>query len=683
MTHPAPDPERAESRQIPEGAAARVDALRDEIRTHDHLYYVEGKPTISDEAYDHLFAELKALEERWPELVTPDSPTQRVAGTPRTDLPTLEHAAPMLSLDSSKELADVRRFDERVRKGTDGRVQYLLEPKLDGLSIELVYEGGMLARAVTRGDGQRGEGVTENVRTIPSVPLRLRADRRPIPSFLSVRGEVLMLLPAFEALNQRLVERGEEPFANPRNAAAGSIRQLDARITAERPLSLLAYDILAVEGAAFREDRDTIEALRDWGLPVPERIELADTLDEVIGYHRRYGADRDALDYEIDGVVIKLNDLEARTDFGLTSRHPRWAMAWKYEPRKEVTRIERIVVQVGRTGTLTPVALLLPVDVGGVTVSRATLHNRDEVERKDVREGDLVRIQRAGDVIPQVVERIPEEGVERADPFRMPEACPACGAPVEVSGPFARCTNAFGCPAQLKARIQHFGSRHALDIEGLGKETADLLVERGLVRQLADLFDLEVEALEALPGFARKSAENLVSAIRARRHTELARFIHALGIPEVGVAVAGDLARHFLSFGRLRDAGPEELEAIRGVGPRMSEAITGFFADPARAHAIDAILEKGFDLEAPEEAAGGALQGKTFVFTGGLAGFTRSDAKQRVEERGGRVTGSVSRETDYVIAGEDPGSKLDKARTLGVTVLDEEGFRALLDASSP
>jgi len=675
---PLPDPTALDADQ----AARWASTLRREVGRHDHLYHVVGRPEISDAAFDRLFRALQALEEAFPALRTPDSPTQRVGGDPLDSLPTLPHAAPMLSLDSTQDEAEVRRFDERVRKGVEGPVRYVLEPKLDGLSLELVYEEGVLVRAVTRGNGREGEGVTENVRTIPSAPLRLRDDLRPVPPFLSVRGEVLMYLSAFEALNQKLLEQGEEPYANPRNLAAGAVRQLDPRITASRALELLAYDILAVRGASFREDLEGIRALADWGFKLPERVARVETLDEILEYHRAFRENRDSLDYEIDGIVIKLDDLEDREALGNTSRHPRWALAYKFEPRKEVTRIERIAVQVGRTGVLTPVALLLPVEVGGVTVSRATLHNREELERKDIREGDLVRVQRAGDVIPQVVERLEEPGRERRPPYRMPEVCPACASPVEAQGPFTRCTNHFGCPAQLRGALVHFASREALDIEGLGKETAALLVDRGLVKEPAHLFDLTAEMLEELPGFAAKSASNLEAAIRARKRVELRRFLFGLGIPEVGVAVARDLALHFRSLAALRAAGREELEAVHGIGPRMSEQILAFFANPRHGEAIDGVLARGVVLEVPEAPMdGGGLQGKKFVFTGGLQGFTRGEAKKRVEALGGTVVSSVSGETDYVVAGEDPGAKLEKARELGVAVLDEEGFVTLLGDS--
>jgi DNA ligase (NAD+) len=674
-----PQPAQPDPNTLSAGEAAdEIERLRAEIRHHDYLYHVEARPQIADEEYDRIFRRLNALEQAHPDLISADSPTQRVGGEPQPQFETLIHTAPMLSLDSTQDEAEVRRFDERVRKAVDGPVEYLLEPKLDGASIELVYEKGRLKRAVTRGNGVQGEGVTENVKTIPTVPLRLREADRPAPDVLAVRGEVLMYISDFEAFNERLVEQGVEPYASPRNSAAGAIRQLDPRLTAERKLDCLAFDVLAVKGTSFRKDRDGVEALRQWGFRVPDRVTVCGSLEDVLEYHRSWAAQRDDLDYEIDGVVIKLDDLDDRADMGTTSHHPRWAIAYKFEPRKEVTRVERIAVSVGRTGVLTPVALLLPVQVGGVTISRASLHNREEVKRKDVREGDLVRIQRAGDVIPQVVERVAEEGRRRGKRFVMPVECPACGTPVEERGPYTACPNRFGCPAQLKGRIVHFGARNALDIGGLGEETAVLLVERGLVRELADLFVLNAEALVELPGFAQKSATNLVDGIQRRCRPELHRFLYALGIPEVGATVARDLALHFRSLERIRAASAEELAGVPGIGPVMSEAIRDFFGHHQIARAIDAILERGVEPVPPAEPSGSALAGKKFVFTGGLVGLTRGQAKQMVEGAGGRVVGSVSKETDYVVVGDDPGSKYDKAVELGVATLDEAGFVALL-----
>jgi len=669
----------------PAQAKAEVEALREVIRRHNRLYHVEDRPEISDAGFDGLFQRLLDLEGSHPHLAAPDSPSQRVGAAPRDDLPTIAHTGPMLSLDSTKDEAELQRFDERMRKAiggpVGGHVEYLVEPKLDGASVELVYEGGILTRAVTRGNGREGEGVTENVRTIPSAPLRLRDEERPVPSLLAIRGEVLMYLSGFEALNQQLVEEGSDPYANPRNASAGALRQLDSRITAQRPLDLLAFDILATSESSFRTDREVVDALRDWGFRVPERVEVLEDVAGILEYHERFLQDRDELDYEIDGIVIKVNHLEARQALGATARHPRWALAFKFEPRKEVTRIERIAVSVGRTGVLTPVALLRPVEVGGVTVSRASLHNREELERKDVREGDLIRVQRAGDVIPQVVERVPEVGRDRGLAFEMPDACPACGTGVIIRGPFTVCPNRFGCPAQLKGRVVHFGSRGALDIEGLGQETATLLVGRGLVRELADLFDLKPEELAGLPGFAEKSARNLVDSIERRKKVDLHRFLFGLGIPEVGEAVAGELARHFPNLASIRGADREALEEVEGIGPKMSELIHTFLAEEENARAIDAVLSMGLELLSSPEAEGGSLAGKKFVFTGGMDRLSRPEAKKLVEGAGARAVSSVSAGTDFVIAGAGAGSKLTRAAELGVTVLDEQEFLDLLGES--
>jgi DNA ligase (NAD+) len=667
-------------------AGERIAKLRTEIRHHDYLYYVKDNPEISDEAYDKLYRELVRLEEEFPDLVSEDSPTQRVAGQPLDSFPTIEHAAPMLSLDSDQSPDSLRRFDERLRKGLGpgAPVEYVLEPKLDGASLELVYRDGALLQASTRGDGRRGEGITANVRTMPSVPLRLRGDERPVPPFLSIRGEVIMLAKDFDRLNERLIAEGKEPFANPRNVAAGALRQLDPQMTASRPMVLYAYDILASEGLEIATQWDVLQALSDWGLKVNGLVERARTVDDILAYHRGLEEKRDDLGYEIDGVVIKLNNLAAREELGWTSRHPRWAFAFKFPPRKEVTRILSILPSVGRTGVVTPVAIMLPVEIGGVTVSRATLHNREEVARKDVREGDRVRVQRAGDVIPQVIERIEETDRERGPEWRMPETCPSCGTQLVERGPFTVCPNSFECPAQLAGRIVHFASRNALDIEGLGDETAKLFVAEGLVRQLPELFDLQPGQLVKLEGFAEKSATNLVEALRKASHTELPRFLYGLGIPEVGVTVARDLARHFGTFQKLREADDAALQEVPGVGPRMAEAITAFFHEPTNAAVLDQLLTKVELAETAPRASGaetGAVQpfaGKKFVFTGGLSRFSRTEAQQLIESLGARATGSVSKSTDYVVVGEDAGSKADDARRLGVPALDENGFIELL-----
>jgi DNA ligase (NAD+) len=680
-------------------AAERVHELREKIRHHDYLYYVKDAPEVSDDQYDRLFRELKSLEEEHPDLVSPDSPTQRVAGQSTDAFPTVEHAAPMLSLDSDQSEASLRRFDERLRKGlgADFEVVYMLEPKLDGASIELVYEDGLLVRAATRGDGRRGEAITENVRTIQSVPLRLRSRERPVPALLAVRGEAIMHAEVFERLNEQLLAEGKEPFASPRNVASGALRQLDPQMVASRPLDLFAYDILAVRGHAeaapepmegpaavgIARQQEVLGALADWGLRVSNLTAQARTVDDILAYHADLEARRDDLGFEIDGIVVKLDDLAARETLGWTSRHPRWAFAFKFPPRKEVTRILSILPSVGRSGVVTPVALMLPVEIGGVTVARATLHNREEVARKDVREGDRVRVQRAGDVIPQVIERIEEPDRERGPVWRMPEACPSCGTALVERGPFTVCPNGFQCPAQLVGRIVHLASRNALDIEGLGDESSKLFVAQGLVRQLPDVFDLRPEQLRELEGFGEKSSQKLVEAIAKAAHAELPRFLYGLGIPEVGVTVARDLARHFGTFEGLRAADEATLQQVAGVGPRMAEQITAFFRDPQVAPVLAGLLERLTLQETepappPEVAAALPFAGKKFVFTGGLAQMSRPDAKALVESLGGRATGSVSKATSYVVIGEDAGSKAEEAAKLGITTLDEEAFLALM-----
>jgi len=671
-------------------AQERIARLRSDIRHHDYLYYVKDQPAVSDEAYDKLYRELVRLEEQFPDLVAADSPTQRVAGQPLTSFPTIEHAAPMLSLDSDQDEATLRRFDERLRKGLgpDFPVEYVLEPKLDGLSVELVYRDGVLQHAATRGDGRRGEGITANVRTILSVPLRLRepaAGERPIPPFLAVRGEVIMLAKDFDKLNERLIAEGNEPFANPRNAAAGAVRQLDPQMTAARPLHLYAYDILASEGVAVTTQWEVLEALRGWGLRVSDLVDRTETLDGILAYHQGIEEKRDDLGFEIDGVVIKLNDLAARETLGWTSRHPRWAFAFKFPPRKEITRILSILPSVGRTGVVTPVAIMLPVEIGGVTVARATLHNREEVARKDVREGDRVRVQRAGDVIPQVIERIDEPERERGAAWTMPAVCPSCATPLVERGPFTVCPNSFECPAQLAGRIVHFASRNALDIEGLGDETAKMFVAQGLVHQLPQLFDLQAEQLVHLEGFAEKSANNLVAALAKASRPELQRFLYGLGIPEVGVSVARDLARHFGTFAALRGADEAGLQEVSGVGPRMAEQITTFFREPKNAEVLDALLTRLQLVETAPAVASDSpaaavlpLAGKKIVFTGGLTRLSRREAQELAERLGARATGSVSKSTDWVVVGGDAGSKADDARKLGVATLDEDGYFALL-----
>jgi DNA ligase (NAD+) len=662
----------------PRAAKDAIDRLRREIRRHDYLYYVKDRPEISDEEYDRLFEALKRLENRFPDLVTPDSPTQRVGAKPRREFRVIRHTTPMLSLDAAREPDEVRRFDERARQSLRGEVRYLVEEKFDGASVELVYEGGALTRAATRGDGQRGEEITENVKTIRSLPLRLNDAARKTPRLLALRGEVIMNIGDFEALNRKLLEAGGEPFANPRNAAAGSLRQLDPRITAQRPLEVIVYEVMALEGARFATDSEALGALAQWGLPTPRKISAVANVSEIFQHHRRLAEQRDSLPHEIDGIVIKLDDFAARERLGVTAHHPRWAMAYKFSPRGEQTRIEQIAIQVGRTGILTPVALMRPVEIGGVTIARATLHNREEVQRKDVRAGDLVRIQRAGDVIPEVVERVSEPERRRGPPFMMPSKCPACSSTVVTRGPYTFCPNRFACPAQLKGRLKHFASKRALDIAGLGEETVSALVDLKLVRDLANLFRLKKGDLLRIAGFADRSAEKLIEAIQNSRQVELGRFLYALGIPEVGATVARDLAQHFRSLDNLRRASLQKLEQVSRIGPKMAEAIHGFFSDKRNLQAIDALLAAGVQIIGEEKSKKGPLTGKTLVFTGSLEQFSRGDAQALVENLGGQTALSVSSRTDYVVVGSQPGQKLDQAKAQGVKTLSEKQFVELL-----
>jgi len=673
----------------PADVQQRLLELRRQIAHHDRLYHQLDAPEISDEAYDALWHELRDLEAHHPELVDPDSPSQRIGGAPVPGLASAAHLAPMRSLDSSARDEVFRQFDARVRRavGDEAAVVYSVEPKIDGLSVELVYEAGRFARAVTRGDGLVGEVITHNVRTIRSLPLQLDGGRRSVPPLLSVRGEVYLTLKAFDDVNERLIQQGKTPFASPRNLAAGTVRQLDPALAAERPLTVFAYDVLEAGAGddghgALTRHQEVLEALADWGLPTNPENRFVDSADGVWTAFEEFAARRDALAYEVDGLVVKLDDLAARRRLGDTAHHPRWAFAIKFPPRKEVSQVLRIVASVGRTGVVTPVALLRPVNIGGVTVGRANLHNREDLSRKDIREGDTVRVERAGDVIPQVVERLEgPPGVARGVPFRMPENCPSCATPLIDRGPYTVCPNAFGCPAQAVARLVHLGSRIALDVEGLGEVTARLLVEAGLVRELPDLFDLTAADFVALEGFAEVSATNLEAAVRKAARTTLPRFLVALGVPEVGPAVARALAERFGTVAALRAADAATLEAVRGIGGVMAAAIASFFADGHNARVLDRLLDGRVEVE-PYEAvapASDALAGETVVFTGALAGFTRGAAEALVARLGGRSAGSVSQRTTLLVAGADAGSKLDKAVALGVPVVDEAGFLAFLE----
>jgi DNA ligase (NAD+) len=666
------------ARSVPRDVRREAERLRDEVEQHNHRYYVLDDPLISDAEYDALFRRLQALESAHPDLRTPDSPTQRVGAAPLTKFATVRHRHPMLSLQNVTTREEMLAFDERIRRflGLD-RIAYVGEPKIDGVAIELVYERGTLAVGSTRGDGMVGEDVTANLRTIRSVPLRLRADGR-VPELLEVRGEVYLPLEAFRRINREREEAGQPVFANPRNAAAGSLKQLDPRITAARPLAFVAHGTGELRGLATRTHWETLEALAALGIRTVPKSRVLERLDDVASFYETLEAERDRLDYEIDGLVVKVNDLALQRRLGEISRSPRWAVAWKFAPRQATTRVLNILPSVGRTGVLTPVAELEPVRIGGVTVRNASLHNMDEVERKDVRIGDAVLLERAGDVIPYVVKVLVERRTGDERRFRMLAQCPVCGADVvRAEGEVAYRCIGLACPAQLKQALRFFGARGAMDIEGLGEKLVDQLVDRGLVQDLADLYHLDAATLVGLERMGKKSAENLLAQIARSRRIPLARFLVALGIRQVGEATAKALAEHFGTLDRLMAVSEEALQEVRDVGPEVARLIRQFLDERQNRRVIRRLLDAGVRPAAATRAKG-RLTGKSFVLTGGLTNMTRPEAQRRIEALGGRVVSSVSAATDYLVVGADPGSKLAKATKLGVATLDEDAFLRLI-----
>lgn len=658
----------------------RIEELRKEILYHNYRYYALDDPVITDQEYDALFRELQELEERYPQFVTPDSPTQKVGHPPLEAFAPFEHRIPMLSLENAFGEEEALAFDNRIRRSLGSLAYtYVAEPKMDGVAVEVIYERGVLTGAGTRGDGRVGEDVTPNVKTIRSIPLRLTPfDGAPDPpEYLAVRGEVFMEKEEFRRINKEQMEKGLPVFANPRNAAAGSLRQLDSRITASRKLKAYFYGTGYVEGISFRSHWETLETLRSWGLPVNPLCRLCKDIKEAIAYYHDLEKRRNLLPYEIDGVVIKVNEIDLQRRLGEKTRSPRWAIAFKFAAHQAVTRIVGINVQVGRTGVLTPVAELEPVQVGGVVVRHATLHNYDEIKRKDIRIGDQVVVQRAGDVIPEVVRAVKEARRGEEKEFVMPERCPVCGSrvvrfPEEVA---YRCINQ-NCPARVKASIIHFASRNAMDIEGLGEKTVNLLVDKGLVRRIPDIYRLKKEDLINLPGFADLSAENLLKAIEKSKSVTLSRFLFALGIPYVGEFTASLLADHFKSLQGVMEAKREELISIHGIGDKVADAVVAYFRNPENREMIAELLEQGLRIEEAGEikAPDSFWKGKTVVFTGSLEKFTRDEASRIVTSLGARVANSVSRKTDLVVVGENPGSKLEKARELGIQIMTEEEF---------
>ena len=665
-------------------AGTRIDSLRERLNYHSYRYYVLDSPELSDAKYDALMRELLELEAAHPERVTPDSPTQRVGAEPVEAFGTVEHTIPMLSLSNAFTEEEVTEWIERMRDQLGGELELdvVAEPKLDGLAVELIYERGVLTVGSTRGDGRVGENVTENLRTIKSIPLRLLDRDVSVPEYLEVRGEVYLELARFRELNRAREERGEEAFANPRNAAAGSLRQLDPKITAERPLDIYLYGIGQVRGAQFQSHSEAMAFLPKLGLRAIQPTRRCRSAVEIFEFYHQLESDREELPLELDGVVLKIDSYPLQQQLGARSRSPRYAIAFKFPARQETTVLNDVIVQVGRTGALTPVAVLEPVNVGGVEVSRATLHNQDEIDRKDVRIGDTVVIQRAGDVIPEVVTVIDSKRTGDERKFTMPNQCPVCGSAVSLpeGEAVARCTG-LACPAQVKGTVRHFASKGAMDIDGLGAKLVDQLVDVGLVKDPADLFLLTIEQLANLERMAEKSAQNLLAALEASRHRSLDRLIFALGIRHVGEHVATVLAREFGSMEGIAAAALEELEAVHEIGPIVARSLVDFLGNEANLQVIEKLKAGGVEFPVAErQARATEFEGLTFVFTGALATMTRDEGQGLVEGLGGRAASSVSKKTDYVVAGEGAGSKLEKAKKLGVKVISEDEFREMLPA---
>ena len=656
----------------------KAETLRKQLDHHNYRYYVLDDPEVADQEYDTLLRELQKLEQNHPELVTHDSPTQRIGARPLEAFGSVDHRLPMLSLENAMSDEELIAFDERVKKGldVDKSIEYVAELKMDGLAVELVYENGTFVRGSTRGDGFTGEGITQNLRTVRAIPLKLRDQKW--PSSFEVRGEVFMDKQGFVLLNEQRLKEGESPFANPRNAAAGSLRQLDSSVTAGRPLKFFAYELA---GATQPSQWETLESLKSWGLPVNGHTKLCGSMDAAVNFFHRWENERESLPYEIDGVVVKVNDLAQREALGVRSRSPRWAIAGKFKAQQVTTVVEDIIASVGRTGAVTPVAKLEAVSVGGVTVTNATLHNQDEINRKDVRIGDTVLIQRAGDVIPEVVKVISEKRPKETKPYSLPDSCPQCnGEVIRPEGEVvARCQNA-ACPAQVKGRIDHFVSKRAMNMDGLGTKLIDQMVEEGLLRDFSDIFTLKKEDVAGLERMAEKSAENLMDAIKASKIVSLWRFVYGLGIRNIGEHLAQVLANRFGDLDAIMSAAPEELEEIDEVGPIVAASIHSFFSGESNRAIVERCLASGVTLENPPTLSESTpLEGKTFVFTGSLEKFTRSEAKEMVEHLGGRAGGSVSQKTDYLVAGPGTGSKKTKAEELGVPILTETEFFNLIN----
>ena len=659
-----------------------VQSLRDKINDHNYRYYVLNDPLISDSEYDQLFRELENLEQKSPELVTQDSPTQRVGTTPLKSFGTIQHSIPMLSLENAMDEDELRSFYERLQKGLNNKnkISIIAEPKLDGLGVELVYENGFFIHGSTRGDGITGENISQNLKTIPSIPLSLRTNKRNAIQLLEVRGEVFMTKSGFDQLNKSRLAEGLDPFANPRNAAAGSLRQLDSKITSQRPLSIFCYEAGNINGETFNSHKEFLSALKDWGFPVNPEVKVVNNIDEMIVYHSNLENKRNTLPYEIDGTVFKVNKNEQRNVLGARSRSPRWAIAGKFKSQQVTTIVTDIIASVGRTGAITPVAKLNPVNVGGVIVTNATLHNQDEIIRKDIRIGDTVLIQRAGDVIPEIVKVIQGKRSSNTVQYFLPKLCPACEH--EVFRPegeaISRCQN-LSCPAQVKGRIEHFISKSALDIDGFGEKLVNQLVDNKMIQTVDDIFKHNFQDLVNLERMAEKSAQNIIDAIDSSKKTTFNRFVYALGIRNVGSHLSKVIERAFnANINDFINATFEALEKIDEVGPIVAETITRFWKDRSNIDVVESCLALGVKLDSGSELHSKKLENKIIVFTGTLTQFSRAEANAMIESHGGKSTGSVSKNTDYVVAGNAAGSKLNKAKKLGVAVLTEEEFLKLI-----
>ncbi|MBN1526800.1 MAG: NAD-dependent DNA ligase LigA [Candidatus Omnitrophica bacterium] len=661
-------------------AAKEIGDLRAAIRRHDHLYYVMNKPRITDQEYDKLYKRLKDLEDAHPELITPDSPTQRVGGEPTKEFPVVEHMAPMLSMDNTYSAEEIREFDERVRKNLKGEdVEYVVELKFDGVSISLLYDKGRWVRGATRGDGVKGDDVSNNLKTIRSIPLVFSGDAKKTPRIAEVRGEVYMTKKGLAELNREKEKKGEELFANPRNAAAGSLKLLDPRIVAGRHLDIFIWGIGRCEGMDFKKHTEVLEYLKEAGFRVNPHMKVCRNADEVIEYCNSWEPKRDKLDFEIDGMVLKVNDLKQRERLGVTSKSPRWAIAYKFPAEKGLTEVKDIIVQVGRTGAITPVAVLAPVRLSGTTVSRATLHNFDEIARLDVKIGDKVYVEKSGEIIPKVLSVARDKRTGKERPFRMPEHCPACRSRlVRFEGEVAlRCENA-GCPAQIKEMVLHFASRNAMDIKGMGEAIVDQIVDKKLISDYGDIYYLKLDDVKGLERMADKSASNLIEAIEASKRSELHRLIYALGIRHVGEHAAWVLANGFGSMGKLSRATAGELTSMNEIGPVMAESVHAFFHSEENLKILKKLEKAGLMMEQKAKKKAGAFSGKTIVVTGSLKSFTRPEIEELIRKEGGNPSSSVSKDTSFVVAGEDPGSKLGKAKALGVRVITEKEFKEMI-----